>query len=147
MSDESRGSNEGDFQLTLVDLGSDIQEPVRRKKRELELRELSTWARRQVRHIAENQNDNRKSLNLLLAQTVKLGEEVGELYAEILGGARLQRESKSARFSDETMRGEIADVLICVAILADLLDVDLTEATRAKMKTVDGRWAEKRRQA
>lgn len=147
MSDAGESSEDADFQLILVDMSSDEAKPARQPRRDLDLRELSAWSRRQVRHIAASRQVDRGSLNLLLAQTVKLGEEVGELYAEVLGTSQMQRASKSGRFTEETLRDEIADVLICTAILADLLGVDLTQAARTKMATIDNRVADREHQA
>jgi NTP pyrophosphatase (non-canonical NTP hydrolase) len=75
----------------------------------------------------------------VLAQAVKLGEEVGELHAEVLGRLKRQRRSKGTRFDDRSLRGELADVVICVAILAHTTGVDLGAALEEKMAEIDRR--------
>jgi NTP pyrophosphatase (non-canonical NTP hydrolase) len=74
-----------------------------------------------------------------LAQTVKLGEEVGELQAEVLGALELQRKEKAGRFSPDTLGGELADVMVCVALLADTFGVDLARALASKIERLDAR--------
>lgn len=75
----------------------------------------------------------------LLAQTVKLGEEVGELHAEVLGRTKYQRAAKAGRYDETSLAGELADVTICVAILADLLGANLTQAVMAKITQLEAR--------
>ncbi|HEY5015770.1 MAG TPA: hypothetical protein VII59_03230, partial [Streptosporangiaceae bacterium] len=73
------------------------------------------------------------------AQTVKLGEEAGELQAEVLGALELQRREKAGRFSRETLGGELADVMVCVALLADTFGVDLAWAVASKIEQLEAR--------
>jgi NTP pyrophosphatase (non-canonical NTP hydrolase) len=75
----------------------------------------------------------------VLAQAVKLAEEVGELQAQILGHAGYQRASKDQRFTAESVSGELADVMICVAILASSHGIDLGKALVAKIEKIDAR--------
>jgi NTP pyrophosphatase (non-canonical NTP hydrolase) len=74
----------------------------------------------------------------VLAQAAKLAEEVGELQAEVLGQAGYQRQSK-AGFTTDTLAGELADVMVCVAILASSHDVDLGKAVAAKIEKLEAR--------
>ena len=74
-----------------------------------------------------------------LAQTVKLGEEVGELQAEVLGALEYQRREKAGRYSRETLGGELADVMVCVALLADTFGVDLARAVGSKIEQLEAR--------
>jgi NTP pyrophosphatase (non-canonical NTP hydrolase) len=68
-----------------------------------------------------------------LAQTVKLGEEVGELNAEILGAIKYCRNDKASQFNSESLAGELADVMVCTFLLADIFEVDLPAALTSKM--------------
>jgi NTP pyrophosphatase (non-canonical NTP hydrolase) len=74
-----------------------------------------------------------------LAQSVKLGEEVGELQAEVLGALEFQRREKAARYSRDTLGGELADVMVCVALLADTFGVDLAQAVGSKIEQLEAR--------
>jgi NTP pyrophosphatase (non-canonical NTP hydrolase) len=68
-----------------------------------------------------------------LAQTAKLGEEVGELQAEVLGAIKYCRADKAAQFTPESLAGELADVMVCTMLLAEILDVDLARAVATKI--------------
>ena len=128
-----------ELQLTLLDLGTASRTPRQAPHRDLRLKDLSRWASRVSNVLARRAQLDGRGESFLLAQTVKLGEEVGELYAEVLGAARMQRDSKGDRYSTESLRGEIADVAICLAIIADLVGVDLEEALVEKFAVIDER--------
>ena len=50
-----------------------------------------------------------------------------------------QRSEKSTEYSSDTLGGELADVMVCLAILADTLNVDFVTAVREKVKELDHR--------
>ena len=112
---------------------------------DLGLQELTRWAEGQARHIAAKFRlgpaADGDSAFFALAQAVKLGEEVGELHAEVLGALRYQRADKSSEYSTDTLGGELADVTVCLAILAHTLNVDLATAVRQKIEDLDRRRA------
>lgn len=83
--------------------------------------------------IAEHSRDS------VLARTVKLSEEVGELSGEILGSLHLQRKEKLDKFSPENVSKEIADVLITTLLLAQALDVDVPDALAQKIEVIRAR--------
>ncbi len=72
----------------------------------------------------------------ILAKTVKLSEEVGELSNEILSTLSLQRKSKLEKTSKKNMYEEFADVILSVVALANSMGVDLDRAIRAKLTKV-----------
>jgi NTP pyrophosphatase (non-canonical NTP hydrolase) len=113
---------------------------------DLTFRELARWAEGQARHIATKfrlgPDAGTSRAFFALAQAVKLGEEVGELHAEILGALSYQRPDKGSEFSHDTLGGELADVLVCLAILAQTLDVDLAAAVTDKIRHLDRRRGE-----
>jgi NTP pyrophosphatase (non-canonical NTP hydrolase) len=109
----------------------------------MSLRQLTSWAEGQARRLAANfgldpaaGGDN---AYFALAQTVKLGEEVGELHAEVLGALRYHRSDKAGQYGAETLGGELADVMVCLALLAQILKVDLAGAVTAKIKHLEAR--------
>lgn len=112
---------------------------------DLSLRELARWADGQARHIAAKfrlgHSADGDQAFFALAQAVKLGEEVGELHAEVLGALRYQRSDKSSEYNPETLGGELADVLVCLAILAHTLNVNLVRAVGEKIGELDRRRA------
>jgi NTP pyrophosphatase (non-canonical NTP hydrolase) len=128
-------------QPTLVGLET-VPASGRRARRShvLDFRELAQWAREQVDWIAAKSRTDRRSDLFLFTQAAKLVEEVGELHAELLGIGGRQRD-KGVVFDQSSLEGELADVAICVAILAQISGADLGQAIRTKMAAVDDRLA------
>jgi NTP pyrophosphatase (non-canonical NTP hydrolase) len=106
---------------------------------DMSLRQLSDWAEGQARRLARNFGLDAGDDYFALAQTVKLGEEVGELHAEVLGALRYHRADKTGQYHPGTLGGELADVMVCLALLAQILDVDLAEAVTAKISHLEER--------
>jgi NTP pyrophosphatase (non-canonical NTP hydrolase) len=110
---------------------------------DLSLRDLARFAEGEARRIAATfgfdptGRDGR--VPFALAQAVKLGEEVGELHAEVLGALQYQRSDKAGRYSRDTLAGELGDVMVCVALLADAFGVDLAEAVGSKIAHLEAR--------
>lgn len=73
----------------------------------------------------------------ILANTVKLNEEVGELCNDILSILRLQRRAKLERFDRRNVYQEFADVLITLVQLAVSANVNLDRAVSDKLKTIN----------
>lgn len=93
---------------------------------DLTVRELNDWAKMQLGRLRlALGSDTSSQPAFVLAQAAKLSEEVGELLAEVLGQAGYQRATKNQCFTTESMSRELADVMICVAILASSHDIDL----------------------
>lgn len=76
----------------------------------------------------------------VLARTVKISEEFGELCDEVLASIALQRQEKLANHRREQLEDEFADVLIVVLMLARTLKVDVRKALENKMKKIDARY-------
>lgn len=95
--------------------------------------------RRLVVHLRSTSRVHYRILAFVLAQAAKLAEEVGELQAEVLGQAGYQRATKDQCFTAESMSRELADVMICVAILAGSHNIDLGKAVASKIETIDAR--------
>ena len=110
---------------------------------DLSLHDLAQFAEGQARRLAAkfgfDPNDRGGHVSFALAQTVKLGEEVGELHAEVLGALEYQRREKAGRYSRDTLGGELADVMVCVALLADAFGVDLAQAVASKIEQLEAR--------
>lgn len=72
----------------------------------------------------------------ILARTVKLSEEAGELSGEVLGFLGLQRKSKLEGKNLESMADEIADVVIVAFLVAKSMNVDVNAALVRKIKKI-----------
>ena len=110
---------------------------------DVSLRQLAEWTEGQARRLAaefgfDSSEDGGRE-HFALAQAVKLGEEVGELHAEVLGALKYQRKEKAGRYGSDTLGGEIADVMVCLALLAQVLDVDLSRAVSTKIEHLEAR--------
>ena len=110
---------------------------------DMSLRQLSTWAEGQAKRLATNfgldQDAGNDNAYFVLAQTVKLGEEVGELHAEVLGALKYHRSDKAGQYGADTLGGELADVMVCLALLAQILNVDLAGAVSATIEHLEAR--------
>lgn len=75
----------------------------------------------------------------ILARTVKLSEEVGELSDEILSYNNMQRNEKMDKKSKESAGDEFADVIITTLLLAESMNVDIEKVLDNKIKKIDKR--------
>jgi NTP pyrophosphatase (non-canonical NTP hydrolase) len=107
----------------------------------MSFREAADWARGQAKRLAANFGldiaaDRER---FALAQTAKLGEEVGELYAEVLGSLNYCGAAKAAQFTPDSLAAELADVMVCTLLLAEILDVDVASALANKISFLKDR--------
>lgn len=70
----------------------------------------------------------------VFARTMKVMEELGELSDELLTSMNLSRDSKIAKFSQENVEDEYADVMACVVILGLELGIDVEKVMKKKIK-------------
>lgn len=70
----------------------------------------------------------------VFARTMKIVEELGELADEILTSMNLQRESKMAKFTQENVEDEFADVMASLILLAIELDIDIEAVMKKKIQ-------------
>lgn len=103
------------------------------------LEELLIFIRTEDARLKERYKDNALDHEkILLAKTVKLAEEVGELCNEVLLHQALQRKEKLSRPAEAG--GECADVLITTLLLAHELGVDIERSLEAKIKKINARY-------
>lgn len=69
----------------------------------------------------------------IFARTMKIVEELGELSDEILTSMNLQRDSKIAKFSQQNVEDEFADVMASLILLAIELDIDIEKVMQRKI--------------
>jgi NTP pyrophosphatase (non-canonical NTP hydrolase) len=100
------------------------------------LDELGSWAARQADGLAARFGLQGDGETFLSRQCIKLGEETGELQGAVLAFLNYQREHKIDDFTTEGLGGEVADVVICAAILAARTGVDLGAALTSKIEKV-----------
>src|SRR3989338_7102317 len=66
------------------------------------------------------------------ARSVKLVEEVGELFSEILKHSSLQRKEKIVKGADD-LSEEFADVIITTLLLAERMNINIGKALEKKI--------------
>jgi NTP pyrophosphatase (non-canonical NTP hydrolase) len=76
---------------------------------------------------------------MVLAQAVKMTEEVGELCSEILSHKNLQRSKKLENHDKENIKEEFADTVITTLLLAKSMDVDIEKALESKIEKINKR--------
>jgi NTP pyrophosphatase (non-canonical NTP hydrolase) len=76
----------------------------------------------------------------ILARTVKLSEELGELCDEVLSFNSMQRQEKLAEDKTENLSAEFADVLITTLLLAKVMGVDVPTALKNKIEKINKRY-------
>jgi NTP pyrophosphatase (non-canonical NTP hydrolase) len=79
----------------------------------------------------------------VFSATVKMVEEVGELCDAVLKSHKVQRAEKMEGFDKSKLEHEIADVIITTLLIAELMDVDVNEALRTKIKKIESRYDNK----
>ncbi|MEK7531552.1 MAG: MazG nucleotide pyrophosphohydrolase domain-containing protein [Patescibacteria group bacterium] len=72
----------------------------------------------------------------VLARTVKISEELGELCDEVLASMGDQRSGKLEVRDSENLSGEFADVIITTFLLAKSMNVNVSEALEKKIKKI-----------
>ncbi|MBI2459286.1 MAG: hypothetical protein HYV53_01900 [Parcubacteria group bacterium] len=76
----------------------------------------------------------------ILARTVKLTEELGELCDEVLAYNSLQRKQKLDNHDKKNLPEEFADVIITALLLAKAMKVDIEKALEKKIEKINQRY-------
>ncbi len=76
----------------------------------------------------------------ILARTVKLTEELGELCDEVLSHSSLQRKQKLSEHNKDNLPEEFADVIITALLLAKSMDIDVEKALEKKVEKINKRY-------
>jgi hypothetical protein len=61
------------------------------------------------------------------------------MHAEVLGALKYHRADKAGQYGATTLGGELADVVVCLALSTQILDVDLVQAVSAKISHLEER--------
>lgn len=76
----------------------------------------------------------------ILARTVKIAEETGELCSEVLAFNKIQRKEKLENHSKQKLAEEFADVLLTTLLLAKTMNIDVERALEEKIVKVNARY-------
>lgn len=101
------------------------------------LDQLLQFIKEESCRLQERYYKNDDPQKVLLARTVKLTEEVGELSEAVLGSMRKQRDDKFRKdISHEELESEIADVLICTLLVAEFSNCDVKKGLQRKIDKI-----------
>lgn len=90
--------------------------------------------------IKNKRSNNYNKERDILVRTIKINEEVGELYNEVLTSIGDQRSEKTEKYDKSNLEGEFADVIFQVLVLAKAMDVNMDESMNRKMKKIRKRF-------
>ena len=76
----------------------------------------------------------------ILARTVKLSEELGELCNAVLAFNSMQRKEKLENYDSENLSEEFADVIITTLLLAEVIGIDIEKSLEQKIKKINDRY-------
>ncbi|NPE26850.1 hypothetical protein HNV12_02500 [Methanococcoides sp. SA1] len=104
----------------------------------MEMKELLDFIRKQNGILDNRYYEGYSDRSKALERVLKVNEEFGELCDEILKKNGSSRKGES----DNEISHEVADVLICVLLLADSLNVDIEKGLEEKVAKIKKRFAE-----
>jgi len=105
----------------------------------MEFKELIEFIDQEDKRLNKYYHDHTDKDKHILARTVKLNEEVGELCNEVLSHTHFQRKQKLDACNKENLPDEFADVILTTLLLARSMDVDVEEALTEKIKKIKAR--------
>ena len=106
----------------------------------MELKDLLKFIEIEDERLKKYYGDYSDQEKRILARTVKLTEELGELCNEVLAHNSLQRKQKLDNHDKENLLEEFADVIITALLLAKAMNVDIEKAFEKKIKKVNKRY-------
>ena len=105
----------------------------------MNFQELLQFIDLESKRLIQNYGQNSTEQEIILARTVKLTEELGELCNEVLAFNGDQREDKLNKMDKNNLPNELADVIITTLLLAKAMDVDIREALKNKIEKINNR--------
>ena len=103
----------------------------------MEFKEIVHWINKIDQKLNEQYHDKKEIQ--ILARTVKLSEEVGELCTEVLAHQGLQRKDKLEAHKTENITEECADVIFTTLLLAKAMNLDIEEGIKRKIEKINKR--------
>ena len=104
----------------------------------MELKQLLDFVEKENERI-NNRYPGLDKDKMILARTVKLGEELGELCNEVLAHHGLQRQGKLEEHHEGKLLDEFADVILTTLLIAKSMNVDIEKALEKKMEKLNKR--------
>jgi NTP pyrophosphatase (non-canonical NTP hydrolase) len=108
--------------------------------KDMTFEELLQWIDLEDGRLRERFGNYPDEEKRILARTVKVSEELGELCDEVLSFNSMQRQEKLDEDKSENLSAEFADVLITTLLLAKTMGVDVREALGKKIEKINKRY-------
>ena len=108
----------------------------------MKLEELRQFIKTEDKRLRERFGNYPDEEKRILARTVKLTEELGELSSEVLNFNSMQRVEKLEKFKADNLPHEFADVVITTLLLAEVMGVDIEKALEDKIEKINKRYEE-----
>lgn len=106
----------------------------------MQLKDLKKFIKKEDQRLKKYYGDYKDEEKRILARTVKLSEELGELCDEVLCHNLLQRKEKLDNHDGNNLAEEFADVVITTLLLAETMGVNIEKALEQKMKKINERY-------
>lgn len=106
----------------------------------MHLKDLRIFIKKEDKRLRKSHGYYKDEEKRILARTVKLGEEMGELCDEVLSFNAMQRQDKLVKHEASNLSEEFADVIITTLLLAEVMNVDIEKALKQKMQKIDKRY-------
>lgn len=106
----------------------------------MRLKDLKKFIRKEDQRLRKYYGSYKDEEKRMLARTVKLAEELGELCDEVLSYNSLQRKSKLDKNDADNLSEEFADVVITTLLLAEVMKVDIEKALKSKIDKINKRY-------
>jgi len=106
----------------------------------MQLKDLIKFIKKEDKRLREYYGNYKDEEKRILARTVKLSEELGELCDEVLSFNVMQRQDKLAKHDANNLSEEFADVIITTLLLAEVMNVDIEKALKHKMQKINKRY-------
>jgi NTP pyrophosphatase (non-canonical NTP hydrolase) len=104
----------------------------------MEMKDVNRFIECEIQRLEEYYKDKDKN-ELTMAMTIKVIEEIGELFQEILSHGGYQRKDKLDKLNKKDIEKEFADVMITLLILAKRFDVNIEDALKIKIEEIKNR--------
>ena len=106
----------------------------------MDIKELLDFINKEDKRLREYYGNYPDEEKRILARTVKLMEEIGELSNDVLSFNSMQRKEKLDNHDKENIREEFADVLFTTLLLAKSMNIDIKKSIEDKIKKIDKRY-------
>lgn len=100
---------------------------------------LKDFLEKEDKRLRDRYGNYKDENKRILARTVKLTEELGELCEEVLIYNSFQRKEKLDNHDSKNLPGEFADVLISALLLAKAMNINVDKALKDKIKKIEER--------